>query len=69
MHSKPIYYEEPYQRTLQAVVTSITEKGVVLDKTICYPEGGEARRETGALLQESPSLIPSRMMIIPSITK
>lgn len=54
MHSKPIYYEEPYQRTLQAVVTSITEKGVVLDKTICYPEGGEARRETGHYCRKAP---------------
>ncbi|NCC65326.1 MAG: alanyl-tRNA editing protein, partial [Spirochaetia bacterium] len=38
MHSQPIYYQEPYTKSLDATVVAITEQGVILDQTICYPE-------------------------------
>lgn len=49
MHSKPVYYEEPYRRSLDAVVVDIQEKGVILDRTICYPEGGGQSGDCGTI--------------------
>ena len=34
------YYEKPYLKELEATVTSICKKGLILDRTISYPEGG-----------------------------
>lgn len=47
MHSYPVYYEQPYLTSFEATVISLTEKGVILDKTICYPEGGGQSGDKG----------------------
>ncbi len=49
MNSKPIYYEDPYLKTLEATVVAITDEGVILDKTICYPEGGGQSGDRGTV--------------------
>ncbi len=49
MDSRAIYYEEPYLRRLVARVTAITDSGVVLDQTICYPEGGGQGGDQGTI--------------------
>ncbi len=49
MHSKPIYYEEPYRKTLDATVVTVTEEGLILDQTICYPEGGGQSGDVGTI--------------------
>ena len=51
MHSQPVYYEEPYRRSLEAVVVAIdVEKHtVLLDRTICYPEGGGQSGDIGTI--------------------
>lgn len=49
MHSYPVYYEQPYLTSLEATVVSITDKGVILDRTICYPEGGGQSGDRGTI--------------------
>jgi alanyl-tRNA synthetase len=49
MNTLAIYYEQPYLKTLEAKVLSLTDKGVVLDRTICYPEGGGQSGDTGTI--------------------
>ena len=49
MHSKPIYYQEPYTKSLEATVVAITGQGVILDQTICYPEGGGQSGDKGTI--------------------
>ena len=38
--SEKYYYIKPYQKEIDATITGITKKGVILDRTISYPEGG-----------------------------
>ena len=47
MSSRPVYYEEPYRKSLEATVVAITDDGILLDKTICYPEGGGQSGDKG----------------------
>ena len=47
MNSQPVYYEQPYLKSLEATVIAITDEGVLLDRTICYPEGGGQSGDKG----------------------
>ncbi|MDD4574399.1 MAG: alanyl-tRNA editing protein, partial [Sphaerochaeta sp.] len=49
MNSRPVYYEEPYLKTLKATVLAILDDGVILDQTICYPEGGGQSGDRGKI--------------------
>ena len=44
-----VYYDEPDLRSLDAHVVGITSDGVVLDRTIFYPEGGGQRGDSGMM--------------------
>lgn len=44
-----VYYDEPDLRSLDAHVVGITPDGVVLDRTIFYPEGGGQRGDSGMM--------------------
>ena len=45
--TKEIFYQEPYLTQLEATVLSVDGERVILDQTICYPEGGGQGGDTG----------------------
>jgi alanyl-tRNA synthetase len=49
MDTLPLYYEHPYLGELVATVVAIRDDGVVLDRTICYPEGGGQGGDRGTI--------------------
>ena len=49
MCTEPVYYEDSYLQELEAKVQSIDGRAVVLDRTICYPEGGGQPGDRGFL--------------------
>ncbi len=49
MHSYPLYYEQPYQTTHAATIVDIVDGALILDATICYPEGGGQRGDIGSI--------------------
>ena len=47
--TKKLYWENPYETKFTATVLSIQENGVVLDKTLFYPESGNQLSDRGTL--------------------
>ncbi len=45
-----LFRNEPYRKTATATVTEITDAGVILDQTICYPLGGGQPGDQGTLV-------------------
>ena len=44
-----LYWESPYETKFSAKVKSIEENGIVLDRTLFYPEGGNQLSDRGHL--------------------
>jgi misacylated tRNA(Ala) deacylase len=53
-----LFRDDAYQRTLEARVTTVDARGVVLDCTIFYPHGGGQPGDTGVLTREDGTPIP-----------
>ena len=48
--TQKIYYDDPFLTKLEAKVIDINPKGIVLDKTISFPEGGGQEGDKGVLI-------------------
>ncbi len=47
MTTDKLYYTDPYLREVEATVTSVTEKGFLLTRSVFYPECGGQRGDSG----------------------
>ncbi|MBD3406469.1 MAG: hypothetical protein GF411_10185 [Candidatus Lokiarchaeota archaeon] len=51
--TQPLYMKDNYLQEFDAVITAITEKGVILDRSAFYPESGGQSGDKGKLLTTS----------------
>jgi len=57
MPTELLFRDDAYLRESTATVTGIDERGVVLDRTIFYPQGGGQVGDTGALIRENGDVV------------
>lgn len=47
-----LYWKKPYEKEFTAKITQITDKGIILDKTLFYPQGGGQESDRGVIKKE-----------------
>ncbi|HKU87376.1 MAG TPA: alanyl-tRNA editing protein [Casimicrobiaceae bacterium] len=58
MTTELLFRNDAYLRTATARVVAVSERGIELDRTIFYPQGGGQMGDTGTLVRESGERIP-----------
>jgi misacylated tRNA(Ala) deacylase len=53
-----LFRDDPYARSCEAVVGAVTERGIVLDRTVFYPTGGGQPGDTGVLRLADGRIVP-----------
>jgi len=56
--TRKLYYENPLLKSCDATVTEVSDKGVILDQTVAYPEGGGQEGDRGFLVLPGGKCIP-----------
>jgi misacylated tRNA(Ala) deacylase len=58
MTTELLFREQPYLRSARARVLSVSERGIELERTVFYPQGGGQAGDSGALLRASGERVP-----------
>jgi misacylated tRNA(Ala) deacylase len=58
MTTELLFREDAYLKTASARVVAVDERGIVLDRTIFYPQGGGQAGDTGVLLRAAGAPVP-----------
>ena len=49
--TEKLYWDAPYETTFTAEVIEVTPEGIILDKTLFYPEGGNQISDKGVIFK------------------
>jgi misacylated tRNA(Ala) deacylase len=49
--TEPLFRDDPLRRDCEAIVIAVDERGVQLDRTVCYPQGGGQAGDAGTMIR------------------
>lgn len=64
LKTKKLYYNDPFLSKCKAIVLAVSEKGIVTDRTIAFPEGGGQEGDKGVLRFSDHNSLSSSVQIL-----